>query len=162
MTDAIFNEIDIEKIASKQFRKKLEIKQVIVSNVPASRTSRATLFVASNKQVYLYIQAEASMILDDARKITHRMGLEAEDFLPPNGNHDYFNAVGAEKFKSTFPGRSVASEGDVRFYRLLAPYNPALVQIAAIKNGEVRQFDLNSGQWRHAARFSYRKVTPKD
>ncbi len=162
MTDAVFNELDIEKIAAKQFKKKLEIKQVIVNAVPASRTSSATLFVAANNQVYLYIHAEASMILDDVRKITHRMGLIAEEFLPPLGNKEYFDTVGVEKFKSTFPGRSIGSLSDVRFYRLLAPYNPALVKIGAVKAGEVKQFDLDSGQWRHAAKFSYRKVTPND
>lgn len=162
MTEEVYNDTAIEKAANKQFHKKLDIKHVIVRNIPTSRTSQATLFLTANNQLFLYITAEASMILDDVRKITHRMGLEADEFCPPGGDRGYFDAVGTEKFKSAFPGRSVASESDIRFYKLLAPYNPALVKIAAIKTGEIKQFDLDSGQWRHSARYSYRKVKPSD
>lgn len=160
MTEEIYSNTTIEKSILKVFRKKLDVKQVIVRDIPTSRTSQATLFVTENNQMYLYVVAEASMILDDVRKIIHRMGLEAEEFCPPAGDKGYFDAVGAEKFRNVFPGRTAASENDIRFYKLLAPYNPALVRIGAVKTGEIKQFEQDSGQWRHAARFSYRKVTP--
>jgi hypothetical protein len=160
MTDEIYNDMAMEKAILSTFRKKLDIKQIVVSGVPTSRTSEATLFLTENNQVYLYVRAEASMILDDVRKITHRMGLEAEEFCPPGGDKHYFDDVGAVKFKSVFPGRSAATENDIRFYKLLAPYNPALVKILAVKTGEIKQYDVDSGQWRHAARYSYRKVKP--
>lgn len=160
MTEEIYNEVATEKTIYKVFRKKLDIKQVVVRDVPTSRTSQATLFLTENQQMYLFIAAEASMILDDVRKIVNRMGLEAAEFLPPAADKHYFDSIGEQKFKAVFPGRSVASENDIRFYRLLAPYNPALVRISAIKTGEIKQFEQDSGQWRHAARFSYRKVNP--
>ncbi len=160
MTDDIYNDTAIEKFSLDHFKKKLDIKQVIVRNVPASTTSSATLFLATDNKVYLYIEAEGPMILDDVRKIVMRMGLEADDFLPPAGDSEYFDTIGITRFKTTFPGRQVESENDIRFYKLLAPYNPALVQISAIKTGEVKQFDLDSKGWRLAARYSYRKVRP--
>lgn len=160
MTEEIFSEVAIEKSIQKVFRKKLEIKQVIVQGVPTSRTSQAMLFLTDNQQLYLYIRAEASMILDDVRKMVNRMGLLADDFLPPGADKQYFDMIGEQKFRSVFPGRTALNENDIRFYKLLAPYNPALVRIAAIKTGEIKQYDMDSGSWRHATRYSYRKVTP--
>lgn len=160
MSDEIYNDLAIEEIARKRFSIKLDIKQVIVRNIPTSRTSEATLFMTSNQHLYLFVRAEAAMILDDVRKIVHRMGLEADEFLAPQADKGYFDAIARERYKSTFPGRPISSEEDLRFYRMLAPYNPALVRIAAIKTGVVKQFDLTSGQWRLAGHYSYRKVKP--
>ena len=38
-------------------------------------------------------------------------------------------------------------------------YNPALVLISEVKNGEIYQFDSDAyGNWRVGARFSYRRI----
>ncbi|PLS80645.1 hypothetical protein CYG49_04585, partial [Candidatus Saccharibacteria bacterium] len=159
MTDEIYNDTTLERIAADEFRKNLQIKQVIVRDVPTGRTSNATLFLTSKNRMYLFVRAEAPMILDDVRKITHRMGLEAGEFIAPFGDREYFSEVAKARFKAVFPGRAVVNEDDIRFYKMLAPYNPALVLITAIKLGEIRQFDPDSGQWRVIARYSYRHVT---
>jgi hypothetical protein len=47
----------------------------------------------------------------------------------------------------------------LHFYKTLAPYNPALVLISEVKNGEIYQFDSDAyGNWRVGARFSYRRI----
>ena len=161
MTDEIYNDLAIEQIAARSFNRSFEIKEVIVREVPVSRTAKATVFITVQKQLYLFVQAESAMVLDDVRKIAHRMGLQPEEFLPPNGDKDYFSVIARERFKATFPGKPITSDDDLRFYKLLAPYNPALVRISAIKAGEIMQYDPTSAAWRKAASFSYRKVEPK-
>lgn len=87
------------------------------------------------------------------------MGLRAEQYFPPKHRPDYFNEVGREKFHDVFPGRKNISDQDLYFYRLLSPYNPALVQISEIKDGSVYQYDSDStSSWRVAAKFAYRRI----
>jgi hypothetical protein len=161
MTDEIYNDLAIEQIAARSFKRTFEIRQVVVREVPVSRTAKATVFLTDQKQLYLFVQAESAIVLDDVRKIAHRMGLQPEEFLPPNGDKDYFSVIARERFKATFPGKPIVSDEDLRFYKLLAPYNPALVRIAAVKTGEILQYDPTSTGWRKAASFSYRKVDPR-
>lgn len=161
MSDEIFNDLAIEQTAAKFFKRTLEVRQVVVREVPVSRTGKATVFMTDQKQLYLFIQAESAMVLDDVRKIALRMGLQPEEFVPPNGDKEYFDTIARERFRATFPGKHITSEEDLRFYRQLAPYNPALVRISAVKTGEIMQYDPTSAGWRKAAAFSYRKVEPK-
>ena len=87
------------------------------------------------------------------------MGLKAELYFPPKGRPLYFDEIGRSKFHEVLPGRSNVSNDDIIFYRTLSPYNPALVLISEVKNGEVYQFDTDaSGQWRLAAKFAYRRI----
>jgi hypothetical protein len=80
-------------------------------------------------------------------------------YMPPKGQPNYFDEIGRDKFKDVFPGRQNPSAFDLVYYRTLAPYNPALVQIAEVKHGEVMQFDTDArGQWRVAAKFAYRRI----
>ena len=93
------------------------------------------------------------------KKIVSRMGLAAELYLPPKGRPQYFDEVGRAKFSEVFPGRSHISAEDIVFYRTLAPYNPALIQISEVKTGEIKQYDSDSaGNWRTAAKFAYRRI----
>jgi hypothetical protein len=88
-----------------------------------------------------------------------RMGLKAELYFPPKGQPDYFDGIGREKFRDVFPGRSHISSDDITFYRTLAPYNPALVLIGEVKNGEIYQYDSDArGDWRVATKFTYRRI----
>ena len=87
------------------------------------------------------------------------MGLVAELYLPPKGQPAYFDDIGRDKFKRCFPGRSNPADSDLIYYRTLAPYNPALVQISEVKNGEVKQFDTDAKtNWRVATKFAYRRI----
>lgn len=161
MADEIYNDLAIEEIAARSFKRTLEIRQILVREVPVSRTAKATVFLTAQKQLYLFIQAQSALVLDDVRKIVQRMGMVAEEFLPPHGNEEYFTAIARERYKSIFPGKAITSDEDLRYYKQLAPYNPALVRISAIKRGEILQYDTTSASWRKAANFSYRKVEPR-
>jgi len=95
----------------------------------------------------------------DIKKLVARMGLKAELYLPPKGRPQYFDDIGREKFREVFPGRSHVSDEDIIFYRTLASYNPALILISEVKNGEIYQFDTDAiGNWRMAAKFTYRRI----
>ena len=60
---------------------------------------------------------------------------------------------------AVFPGKSVITANDLVYYRTLAPYNPALVQVQEVLTGEIKQFDTDAaGDWRVAAKFAYRRI----
>lgn len=158
MSDKLLDELEIEQAAEQYFKQKLDIKQIVARDVPTGQVAHATVFLVAHNNLYVYLKAEAPMLLDDVRKMVNRMGLEVEQFLPPRGDNGYFDAVGRERFKAVFPGRDVVTEEDLIFYRRLAPYNPALVKISAIKTGEIRRFVTQGSAWPVAVKFSYRKI----
>ncbi len=99
------------------------------------------------------------MLLSDVKKLAARIGGKPELFWPPKGRPHYFDEIGHEKFRDVFPGRGHISDEDIIFYRTLAPYNPALILVSAIKNGVIYQYDSDSqGQWRVAAKLTYRRI----
>jgi hypothetical protein len=159
MNDDIYDDLALEHIAKDTFGLKVEIDKVIVRQIPVSHTAEATVFLTTKKQLFVYVTARSKMVLSDVKKVVTRMGLKPELYLPPRGEVDYFDEVGRRKFKEVFPARSNPSAQDIIFYRTLAPYNPALVQIHEVTNGEIKQFDTDaSSGWRVAAKFAYRRI----
>jgi len=159
MNDAIYDDTAIERLAKTTFGLSLEIKHIIARQIPVSHTAEATVFLTSKNQLFVLINAKSRLLLGDVRKLVIRMGLQAEIFIPPNGEQDYFDRIGRDKFKEVFPGRTNVAAADIAFYRTLAPYNPALVQILEIKDGVIKKFDPDSSNaWRVATEFSYRRI----
>lgn len=159
MNDEIYDDIALEQIAKSKFGLKIEIDKVIVRQVPVSHVAEATVFLTTKKQLFVYVTAHSKMVLGDVKKIVTRMGLKAEIYLPPKGEIDYFDEIGRTKFREVFPSRTNPTKEDIIFYRTLAPYNPALVQIHEVKDGEIKQFDTDSSsKWRTVARFAYRRI----
>jgi hypothetical protein len=159
MNDDIYDDLALEQIAKEKFGLKVDIDKVIVRQIPVSHTAEATVFLTTKKQLFVYVTAQSKLVLGDVKKIVVRMGLKAELFLPPKGEIDYFDEIGRAKFRSVFPSRNNPSHEDIIFYRTLAPYNPALVQIHEVIGGEIKQFDTDSSSgWRIAARFAYRRI----
>lgn len=159
MTNDIYDDMAIERLAKERFGVDIDISQVIVRGIPVSRTADATVFLTKKKQLYVYISARSRLVLGDISKLVSRMGLRAELYLPPVGNPDYFNVIGREKFQQVFPGRTYIADDELRFYRTLAPYNPALALISEVKNGEIYRYDSDTrGGWRLATRFAYRRI----
>ena len=160
MRDEIYDDIDLERFAKDRFGFEMDIAQVIVRDIEVSRTATATVFLTKKKQLMVFINGHSRLLLGDIQKIVSRMGLRAELYLPPKGQSDYFDLVGREKFRDVFPGRSNINEEDIIFYRTLAPYNPALILISEVKNGEIYQYDSDArSDWRIAAHFAYRRIT---
>jgi hypothetical protein len=159
MNDDIYDDLALERIAKERFGLHIDIDKVIVRQIPVSHTAEATLFLTTKKQLFVYITAHSKLVLGDAKKIVTRMGLKAELYLPPKGEINYFDEIARKKFRAVFPGRGHITDQDLVFYRTLAPYNPALVQIQEIPGGEIKQFDTDaSSGWRVAAKFAYRRI----
>ncbi len=159
MNDSVYDDMALEQIAKSKFGMTLDIEYVVARNIPVSRVAEATLFLTGKKQLFLYVTGTSKLLLGDVQKIVSRMGLTAELYMPPKGMLDYFDEVGRDKFREVFPGRTNPSSDDIHYYRTLAPYNPALVQIAGVKNGEIKQFDTDAKSgWRVATKFAYRRI----
>lgn len=159
MNDQIYDDMALERIAKERFGVSCDIDNVIVRQIEVGRTVTATLFLTKKKQLMVYINGHSKLLLSDVKKIVARMGLKAELYFPPKGQPDYFDHIGREKFREVFPGRGHISDQDILFYRTLAPYNPALVLISEVKNGEIYQHDVDSRSgWRVAAKFAYRRI----
>lgn len=159
MNESVYDDMAMEQIAKARFGMVLEIDHVIVRNIPVSRVAEATLFLTTKKQLMLYVTGKSRLLLSDVKKIVSRMGLVAELYMPPKNQPHYFDDIGREKFKAVFPGRSNPTAHDLQYYRTLAPYNPALIQISEVKTGEVKQFDTDAqGDWRVVAKFAYRRI----
>lgn len=154
-----YDGLALEELARERFGLIIDVKQVLVANAPVSHTSTASVFLTKNKQLYVFVTGQARLNLGDIRKIITRMGLKAELFLPPKGEINYFNEFAKEKFKEIYPGRSNINDMDLAYYKTLAPYRPALVQISEVKDGHIYQFDTDSADgWRSARAFSYRRI----
>jgi len=154
-----YDDLALEQIAKKQFGLTIDISHVIVRNMPLSPSAQATLVLTKKKQLILYITAQSKLVLGDVQKMVNRMGCVPELFLPPKGQPSYFDDIGRERFRAVFPGRTAPSDDEIHYYRTLAPYNPALIQIHEIKNGELFQYDTDShSNWRLATKFTYRRI----
>lgn len=159
MRDEIYDDMALERICKERFGVDAEVAQVILRQADVSRTAVATVFLTKKKQLLVYVQGHSRLLLGDVKKIVARMGLKAELYFPPKGQPDYFDAVGREKFREVFPGRGHISDDDIIFYRTLAPYNPGLVLINEVKNGEIYKYDSDAkNDWRLAAKFAYRRI----
>lgn len=159
MNDQLYDDVALERQIKDTFGVAAEIDSVIARHIPVGRSVDATLFLTGKKQLYLYIDGEAPLLLSDVKKIVSRVGLHAEMYLPPKGRPQYFNEIGTAKFEEIFPGRKVLNEEDVAFYKTLAPYSPALILIREVKNGVIYQYDADAtGGWRPHTKFSYRRI----
>lgn len=159
MNDQLYDDVALERQIASQFGVNAEVESVIARHIPVGRSVEATLFLTDKKQLYLYISGETRLLLSDVKKIVARVGLHADVYMPPKGRPQYFNEIGAAKFEEVFPGRKAVSDEDIAFYKTLAPYSPALVQIREVKNGVIYQYDSDSmGGWRPHTKFSYRRI----
>lgn len=155
----MYDDVALERQIKAQFGVANEIDSVIARRMPVGRSVEATLFLTKKKQLLFYIDGESKQLFGDIRKIVSRAGLVAELYYPPKGRPQYFDEIGTQKFQEVFPGRKAVSDGDIAFYRTLAPYSPALVLIREVKGGTVYQFDSDAtGGWRPHAKFSYRRI----
>ena len=159
MNKQTYNELALERVIKDKFGMSVDISTVILGGADVGRSARAVVFLTKKRQLLLYIDASSPMLLADVKKIVSRMGMRAEMFVPPRGQPFYFDDMGRSKFLEVFPGRKTITDEDIIFYRTLAPYNPALVLISEVKNGEIYQFDADSRNgWRIGAKFAYRRI----
>lgn len=155
----MYDEIATEKRIETLFNLKLEISQVIADRLPVSPTSYATVFLTPKKQLYLYVDGQSKLLYGDVKKIVSNMKLIADKYVTPRGQADYFDLIARKKFLEVFPGRQNITEDDLRFYKTLVPYSPALVLIKETAGEYIFQFDSDAqSSWRPAIKFSYRRI----
>lgn len=159
MNDEAFKNEAIEKACKEQFGLSVDVAEVVARNFPVSTAARATLFKAKSGQVLLYIVSRGSQVFGDVQKMVLRMECEADVYYPPHGEAEYFDRVARDKFKALFPGKHILGEDDLRYYKALAPYSPALVKVAKVK-GEVRAYDEQLKAWRKIKDYHYSKISP--
>lgn len=159
MTDSLFDDFALERTIKDQFGLGVDIDKVIANRIPVSHTATASVLLTSKKQLFAYISAQSNLTLGDVKKTVSRMGLKAEQYVAPKGRPTYFDDIGRDRFRSVFPGRGHIMPEDLVYYRTLAPYNPALVQIKEIPDGIIKQYDTDAqGNWRPAVKFAYRRI----
>lgn len=159
MNDEIYDDMVLERICKERFGLNVDIDKVIVRSCEVSRMATATVFLTKKKQLLVFVSGRSKLLFSDIKKIISRMGLKAELYLPPKHQPDYFDDIGRQKFREVFPGRGHITDEDIIFYRTLAPYNPALVLISEVKNGEIYCYDSDSsGDWRPVTKFAYRRI----
>ena len=157
----MYDELAIERKIQENFSLTIDIDKMVTFEAPAGPTLRATLFLTKKKQLYAYIEGRSTATLGDIRKVISNMGMIAEAYLPHDGNADYFDEIATKHFQKTFPGRKPAKSDDLRYYRTLAPYLPALVLIKEVKDGVVKRYDSDSStRWRPLTRLSYKRISP--
>ena len=155
----MFDEIDLERFIRSAFGIKLDIKSTLTDKIPVGPGVVASVILSDKGLLFALITAHGPLSLGDVRKILVRMNLRPEQFMPPHADPDYFDRIATAKFREVFPGRTAIGNDDLKFYRTLASYNPALVQIAEVTDDVIKQFDTDAvGQWRPSVRFSYRRI----
>lgn len=157
--DSVFDEINLEKYMQANFNLHLEVRSTIVDKIPVGPGAHAKIFLSDKGLLFGLIISQKPQTLGDVKKIVNRMNLRPEQFMPPRADPQYFNNIAENKFREIFPGRSSVKDSDLLFYRTLAPYNPALVQIAEVVDGAIKQYDRDAvGSWRTATKFAYRRI----
>jgi hypothetical protein len=155
----LYDELNLEKHIHAAFGLRVEIKSVIADKIPISASGSATVFLSDKSMLYAIITARGEQNLGDIKKTLTRMNLKPEQFIPPHADASYFDRIAMTKFKEVFPGRTSVNDKDLIFYRTLAPYNPALIQISEVTNGVIKQYDSDAvGGWRPSVKFSYRRI----
>ncbi|MDO4871939.1 MAG: hypothetical protein Q4A27_00700 [bacterium] len=154
-----YTDQNLEDFIQKYFAVKLNFAEIIARDLPVSLSSEALIFRAKNNKLYAFISGETRLTLGDVSKTLSKMNIKPSRFFPPNGYENYFSDRAKVLFLEVFPYRKEIVEDDLRFYKTRVLYNPALVEIAEIKNGEIKCYSSDSvGTWRVAKRLSYRSI----
>lgn len=162
MSPDFFTDIAIAETIREQFAKKIEVSRMVVRDIQLSVTAHASLFRAKGGSMYVLIRASNPMTLGDVMKMLHGAGIEADEYVPPGGIVTYFGDKAVERFKEVFPGRRVMNDSeDLRYYRKLIPYSPALVRVARI-HGELREYEPMSRQWKVVKLLHYSKIQTQE
>ena len=160
MNDEITDDIAVEELVKSHFGLQVDVKQMVVRNIPVSHTAVANVFLTPKHQLFALIKAHAPLTFGDVKRMAKHMGLNIEAYCAPGHDDAYFNKIAREKFRQVFPGRHDISENELHYYRTLVPYNPALLKVSGINGGVIKQFDSHdSSEWRVAARFAYKQIT---
>lgn len=154
-----YSDKNLEEFIRKHFAVDLRFEEVVARDIPVSYSVEATVFKDRGGRMFAFISGESRLTLGDIQKFVSKMNLRAAEYFPPNGEAEYFVDRARLQFLEVFPGRKSVSEEELRYYKTRIQYNPALVEIAEVKEGELKGFNADSvGTWRVVKRISYKKL----
>jgi hypothetical protein len=158
MESDYFSDLAITETIKEEFGMKLDITRMLVRNAQVSPVANASLFRAKGGAIYALVRSSNNQTLGDMKKLLRNMGIESDAFIPPGGIEDYFADKAIEKYKKVFPGKRINNDAEeLRYYKTLVPYNPALARVAKI-GGEIREYDPLTRTWYVVKRISYKKI----
>lgn len=158
MNSDFFTDLAVEASIRDNFNKRFDISKMIVRDIQVGTAAHASIFKIKGGGVYVLIRSANELSLGDVMKMARNMGIDIEECLPPAGIETYFNDKAIERFKQVFPGKHIMNDSDdLRYYRTLAPYTPALIKVARIR-GELCEFAPETREWRVVKRLSYAKI----
>ena len=143
-----------QHVCTNHFSLPIQVSAILFDDIEGSKESYTTLFSTTKGDVYALTTSDAPLLLVDVRNMMRSMNIEPAAYAAPGGDKGYFMRRGHEAFRNTYPGRSSWSSQEALFYQTLAPYSPALVKVARIKDA-VRSFNTSTGRWHKAYEFSY-------
>lgn len=157
--DQLVDDLALESVSEEAFGMPLEVDKIIVQRIDCGQNAQATFFLSKKRQLYCYIEGPVHLTLGDIKKMAARMGVRVEMYVPPRGRPTYFDDIATRKFVSIYPGRRDIQPDDLRYYRTLAPYCPALLLINEVKDDMIycADHDARTG-WRPAVKFAYRRI----
>lgn len=162
MVSRQYADLALDEKLKDEFAFNQDIKKVLLHSIPVSPTLEATVFTTTKNQLFVIISGGARANLADIQKIIKRMGLKSELYIPPKGDNDYFIRHATQQFTNTYPGRKPQDDSDLRYFKTLTPYAPALVRIAEISSGVINQYDTDAAtSWRPVLEHSYRRIKTK-
>ena len=148
---------DIEHLCRDSFGVTLLVKRIVIADLTSSKGTRTTVFESTNGGLYAFSSVTAPLVLADIQKIMTRVGISVERYLPPRGDSEYFLQFGRSAFLDAYPGRRSVEDRETTFYQTLAPYGPALVKIARIKEG-LFEFIPVVERWHKKMNYSYNPI----
>lgn len=150
----------LEKLCRVIFKLNLRIDKLIADKLPIGKDSFASVFITDHNNVYVFCHGYEILKFADIKDIINLMGMEAEAYLPPHADKNYFVDFGYKEFQKYYPGRRNVDIKETAFYQTLAPYSPALVRINKI-NGTINQYNPATKKWQNAIGYSYLRLKVK-
>jgi len=148
---------NVENYCKDNFGVNLQIRDILLSNTPTSLNSRTTIFKDNHNMVYALCISDDRMTLAEIMNLIKSMGMEADEYLPPNGDKDYFLRFGYKLFMTVFPNLKPNSAKEISYYKTFTPYSPALVRISKVTS-EIREYNRIWKQWQKSLDFSYNQL----
>jgi len=148
---------EIELACKKQFNVNLHVKEVLFDTITSGIHSYTTIFKTDHNDVYALCVSDEKLKLSDVQHAVKSMNMDAEEYLAPGGDKNYFLRLGYVAFLKAYPGRKSWNTQEALFYQTLTPYAPALVKISKI-NGEIRRYNSVAARWQKVYDFSYAKM----
>ena len=78
----------VQKALAARFGVQLVIDRVVARNIAAGLAAKASVFFATDGQLYCLVYGPSRLLLGDIKKIAVRIGLRAETFFPPEVSRD--------------------------------------------------------------------------